>query len=176
MHQMQPLSDLANSWVPPAPTREEEASKRCAQSGMPIQVSPYRAKRIEGVRTNEVEAFSGRITADVKVLLGLREKLNLQDEDIAGLLGLAKNDWWRVSNILEGRASVVDRDKQDRIRFAYQIFRALYDILQDENAVRDWLKENREGFDGEPPLNYMLSGEFEKLLMVRNYTEWLTSR
>ena len=44
------------------------------------------------------------------------------------------------------------------------------------NAVRDWLKENREQFNGEPPLNYMLSGEFEKLLMVRNYTEWLTSR
>lgn len=173
-----PLLNRINFLNPPVPTRVMKASDNFAKFGIKIPFSPNqdweRKKSIPSAK--RIDTLSGIITEHVKVLLGLREKLELDDKDIAGLLGLETIDNSVVNNILEGRATLDGRDKQDRIRFAFEIFRALYDILQDLKSVKDWLKENREQFNGDTPLNFMLSGEIEKLLAVRNYTEWLTTR
>lgn len=98
-------------------------------------------------------------------------RLDGQGEAMAALLGLDESDDALALDILAGHAELRGRDVEDRLVCLYRIRKTLHSLLRDEQAENEWLRERHPGLKGKRPMDLMLNGSMENLLLVRDYVE-----
>ena len=112
-----------------------------------------------------------RITGPVKFLRKLLATWRLSNQDAVALLGFDEPDADRARDLLAGRADLKGRDVTDRIVCLFQIRKTLHSLLQDETAENEWLRQPHVGLDQERPMDLLLEGSMENLLLVKDYVE-----
>lgn len=90
---------------------------------------------------------------------------------MAALLGLDESDNALAFDVLAGHAELRGRVVEDRLVCLYQIRKTLHSLLQDEQVENEWLRDRHPGLDGKRPMELMLKGSMENLLLVRDYVE-----
>lgn len=112
-----------------------------------------------------------RITGPVKFLRKLSATWRLRDQDAAALLGFDETDADRARDLLAGQADLKGRDVKDRIVCLFQIRKTLHSLLQDDTAENEWLRQPHVELDQERPMDLLLEGSMENLLLVKDYVE-----
>ena len=138
---------------------------------------PYRA--LEGVtavldnyalRKNQTQLhLSGPVRVLHKILTVWQ--LDGQSQKVALLLGFDETDRAHARNILVGRVALKGRDIEDRVVCLYQIRKTLHALLRNEKTENEWLRKRHDGLDGHRPMELMLKGSMENLLLIRDYVE-----
>ena len=121
-------------------------------------------------RTDEAHVAE-RITGPVKFLRKLSATWRLRDQDAAALLGFDETDATRARDLLAGQVDLKGGDVKDRIVCLFQIRKTLHSLLQDDIAENEWLRQPHVGLDQERPMDLLLEGSMENLLLVKDYVE-----
>ena len=106
----------------------------------------------------------------------LIEVWDLESADATVLLGLDRNDVVHAEKVLAGQAVLKGRDITDRIVHLFQIRKTLSALFRDEVVENQWLREPHRMLDENSPMELMLEGSMENLLVVREYVETAAGR
>ena len=112
-----------------------------------------------------------QLSAPIMLLRNVLATWNLQIEEASHLLGFAATDVRPVHDLLEGRAEPKGRELRERIVCLYQIRKTLDSLLRDEQVENQWLRARHKGLDGDRPLDLLLEGSMENMILVRDYAE-----
>ena len=112
--------------------------------------------------------------APVRLFDRILRTWQLRESDAIPLLGLEPSDNDYVAEVLAGRRVLRGRDANDRIAYLIQIRMALFAWLKDEAQERDWLREPQATLDGQVPMELLLEGSMENLLLVKEYVDAAT--
>ncbi len=82
----------------------------------------------------------------------------------------------RVEGLLSGRVTLRGRDVKDRIAYLFRIRKTLSALFRDENVENEWLREPHGALNGKSPMDIMLEGSMENLLLVKEYVEAAAGR
>lgn len=126
----------------------------------PTKASPYRS----------------RITGPVKFVNKLLATWHLPPESACALLGFEPSRFAYVNDVLQGCETLTGRDAKDRIAHLFQIRTLLSSLFQDETVENEWLREPHDTLNGRVPMDLLLEGSMENLLLVREYVELVTGR
>ena len=111
-----------------------------------------------------------RLTGPIQFLVKLLKTWNLSRADAIPLLGL-EDERAYAKDLLAGRARLRGRDLKHRIACLFRIRKTLYALFRDEKVENDWLREPHDALDGQRPMDVMLEGSMENLLLVKEYVE-----
>ena len=117
---------------------------------------------------------SVRPSGPVQFILKLLFTWKLETEHAAVLLGLEDRN--RALRILNGSEPLVGRDIKDRIGHLFQIRRTLWSLFQDEIVENEWLREPHSLIHNMTPMDLLLEGSMESLLIFREYVESLARK
>ena len=112
-----------------------------------------------------------RLTGPVQFVVRLLETWHLSRADAIPLLGLEDTERAYVDDLLNGRAMLRSRDLKLRIAYLFRIRKTLHALFRDERVENDWLREPHDALDGQKPMDIMLEGSMENLLLVKEYVE-----
>ena len=110
-----------------------------------------------------------RLSGPVQFVLKLLDYWRLSRDDAVSLLGFDSTDSDYVKDILSGMTSFRGRDVRDRIAHLFHIWTTLSSLFQDRDVENDWLRESHALLDEQSPLNLLLGGAMENLLLVKEY-------
>jgi hypothetical protein len=113
--------------------------------------------------------FVARLTGPVKFLKKLLESWSLSELEVTLMLGLEPSQVGTIRNILHGTLSLRGNDVKERINVLFDIRKTLDALLRDENVERGWLREGKDLLQGSAPMDLILRGSFEDLLLVRDF-------
>ena len=119
---------------------------------------------------------TARLTGPVQFLSKLLEHWRLDPGQAVGLLGFDRSDAEYVRSLLAGRERLRGRDVRDRIACLYGIRKSLRFLFRDLETENAWLREPHELLDDESPMDLVLGGSMENLLIVRDYVDTLAGR
>jgi uncharacterized protein (DUF2384 family) len=74
-----------------------------------------------------------------------------------------------VDRLMNGMESLTGRDVKDRIAYLFQIRKALAGLFRNVEVENDWLREYHPMLDDRSPMELLLKGSMEYLLVVRDY-------
>lgn len=114
-----------------------------------------------------------RLSGPIQFLRKLLETWHLTNADAVQLLGLEASD---VTDLLQGHVPLKGRDAKDRIAYLFRIRKTLSSLFQDTEAENEWLREPHEMLSGQKPLELLLEGAMENLLLVKEYVEAAAGR
>ena len=117
---------------------------------------------------------SVRSSGPVQFILKLLLTWKLETEQADVLLGLEDRN--RAFRILNGSEPLVGRDIKDRIGHLYQVRRTLWSLFQDEIVENEWLREPHSLIHNMTPMDLLLEGSMESLLILREYVESLARK
>lgn len=120
--------------------------------------------------------YRGRITGPVKFVNQLLGTWHLGPEKACILLGFEPSRFAYVNGVLQGYETLTGRDAKDRIAHLFQIRKLLSALFRDEAVENEWLREPRDVLKGKTPMDLLLEGSMENLLLVREYVELVTGR
>lgn len=112
-----------------------------------------------------------RLSGPVQFVLKLLDYWRLSRDDAVSILGFDPTDSDYVKDILNGMASFRGRDVRDRIAHLFHIWTTLSSLFQDRDVENDWLRESHTLLDERSPLNLLLGGAMENLLLVKEYVD-----
>ena len=112
-----------------------------------------------------------RLSGPVQFVLKLLDYWRLSRDDAVTLLGFDSTDSDYVKDILSGMTSFRGRDVRDRIAHLFHIWTTLSSLFQDRDVENDWLRESHALLDEQSPLNLLLGGAMENLLLVKEYVD-----
>ena len=101
---------------------------------------------------------------------------HLKPESACILLGFERSRFTYVHDVLQGYETLTGRDAKDRIVHLIQIRKLLSALFRDEAVENEWLREPRDVLKGKTPMDLLLEGSMENLLLVREYVELVTGR
>ena len=113
-------------------------------------------------------------TGPMQLFAKILKTWHLNEEQAIILLGLDPSDKDYLADVLAGRAALRGRDANDRLACLIQIRMALFAWLRDEAVEYDWLREPRVTLDNKIPMELLLEGSMENLLLVKEYVDWVT--
>ncbi len=119
------------------------------------------------VKKNQVSRPAGPIQLLHKILKTWR----LQESDAALLLGLEPSDKDYAADVLAGRKVLKGRDAKDRLAYLVQMRMTLSAWFQNDAVENDWLREPQDMLDGKVPMELLLEGSMENLLLVKEYVQ-----
>ena len=90
------------------------------------------------------------------------------------LLGLDPSDGSYVADVLAGRKALKGRDANDRLAYLIQMRMALFGWLRDDEDENEWLREAHVALDDQVPMELLLEGSMENMLLVKEYVEVAT--
>ena len=122
--------------------------------------------------TPDHERLSGPIWFVEKLLKTWR----LERSDAIPLLGLEPSDGSYATDVFAGRATLRGRDAKDRIAYLFRIRKTLSALFRDEDVENEWLRERHEMLDDKAPMDLLLDGSMENLLLVKEYVEAAAGR
>ncbi len=117
-----------------------------------------------------------RLTGPIQFVTKLLETWKLSPNDAGPLLGFDKSDEIAVKELLRGSASLSGRDIKDRIASLFEIRKTLSASFRDESVENEWLREPQEMLNGKIPMDLLLEGSMENLLLVRDYVNVTAGR
>ena len=68
------------------------------------------------------------------------------------------------------------RDAKNRIAYLFRIRKMLSALFGDKNVENEWLRERHEMLDDKAPMDLLLEGSMENLLLVKEYVEAAAGR
>ena len=101
---------------------------------------------------------------------------HLTQDDAIPLLGLERTDLPYVVDLFDGRVTVRGRDVKHRIAYLFRIRKTLSSLFRNVEVENDWLREPHETLNGQIPMDLLLEGSMENLLMVKEYVEAAAGR
>ena len=113
-------------------------------------------------------------TGPIQLFIRILKTWHLNEEQAIILLGLDPSDKDYLADVLAGRAALKGRDANDRLACLIQIRMALFAWLRDEAVEYDWLQEPQVALDDKMPMELLLEGSMENLLLVKEYVDWVT--
>ena len=81
-----------------------------------------------------------------------------------------------MTHVLQGHATLRGRDAKDRIAHLFQIRRLLWALFRDKTVENEWLREPRAVLKGKTPMDLLVEGSMENLLLVREVVELAAGR
>jgi hypothetical protein len=123
-----------------------------------------------------VSPYRARVTGPVQFLNSLLESWELESTHATVLLGFDPGDQSYAAAVLTGRAPLKGRDATDRIAHLYQIRKTLSALFRDEAVENEWLREAHTLLDERSPMDLLLEGSMEHLLLVREYVDAAAGR
>ena len=123
-----------------------------------------------------VSPYRGRVTGPVQFLNNLLASWHLESTYATVLLGFDPGDESYAAAVLTGRAPLKGRDATDRIAHLYEIRKTLSALFRDEAVENEWLREPHTLLNERSPMELMLEGSMENLLLVREYVEAAAGR
>jgi uncharacterized protein (DUF2384 family) len=106
--------------------------------------------------------------AALNMFLQLSQKLDLNDKQSSGLLGVSDRTFRRYR---DERRPIKSRDTLERISHIANLWIGLRSIFRTETDARCWLTSPNSVFGDHTPLQRMLGGNVSDLLDVRYYIE-----
>ena len=123
------------------------------------------------VAPGELGEANRRLTGPVQFIRKLMDFWQLDNTDVARLLGFDPEDFEYISAVLDGRRQLRGRDARDRIAHLFCIRRTLWSLFRNLDVENEWLREQRSSLDGKSPMSLILEGSMEDLLLTREYVE-----
>ena len=121
--------------------------------------------------SSDAPPFRGRITGPVKFVNKLLATWHLEPESACILLGFERSRFAYVNDVLQGYETLTGRDAKDRIVHLIQIRTSLSTLFRDEAVENEWLTEPHDTLNGKKPMDLLLEGSMENLLLVKEYVE-----
>ena len=119
-------------------------------------------------------SVDARLTGPIQLINKILETWRLDKANAVPLLGLEPPDQGYAADVLAGRTALRGRDAKDRLAYLIQMRMALSEWFRDEEVENEWLREPHEPLDGKVPMQLLLEGSMENLLLVREYIEAAT--
>ena len=120
--------------------------------------------------------YRARVSGPVQILKNLLESWELGTWQATVLLGLDSGDEAYAAAVLTGRLPLKGRDAMDRIAHLYQIRKTLSALFRDVAVENEWLRELHTLLNERSPMDLMLEGSMENLLLVREYVDAAAGR
>ncbi len=117
-----------------------------------------------------------RVSGPIQFVLKLLDGWRLTKEDAVVLLGYGESDSDFVRAVLEGKATLRARDVRDRIAHLFQIRKTLSTLFRDLDVENEWLRDPQFLLEGQQPLELLLGGPMENLLLVKEYVDAAAGR
>ena len=112
-----------------------------------------------------------RLSGPVKFVQSLLKTWRLKQDDAVLLLGFEDSDRDHVNNLLNGHAPLLGRDVKDRVAYLLQIRKTLSALFLNEEVENEWLREKHAMLNNIAPMELMLEGTMENLLLVKEYVD-----
>ena len=109
------------------------------------------------------------LTGPVLFVTKLVDAWKLDRTSAAPLLGFESTDYTYINHLLDGHVALRGRDVKDRIVHLFEIRRTLSALFQDLEVENAWLRESQPMLDDRTPIDLMLEGSIENLLLVKEY-------
>ena len=121
----------------------------------------------------DAKPLSGLVVFFLKLL----ERWQLSKPEGAALLGFGESGELLVAEqILRGDRPLEGRDLRDRIAHLLQIHKTLGSLFRDLEVENQWLREPHGILGGRSPLELMLQGSMEDLLLAKEYVDAAAGR
>ena len=120
--------------------------------------------------------YRARLTGPVKFFNLLLAAWDLESESACVLLGFEPSESADVNAILRGYVPLRGRDVKDRIAHLFRIRVLLSTLFRNKSVENQWLREPRDILEGKAPMDLLLEGSMENLLLVREFVELSTGR
>lgn len=117
-----------------------------------------------------------RLTGPIQFILRLLDCWKLERTDAINLLGFEETESEFVFEVLEGNESLRGRDAKDRLSHLLSIRTSLHGFFRDLETENDWLRETQPLLDGQTPMNLLLGGSMEDILLVREYVDSMVGK
>lgn len=111
-----------------------------------------------------------RLSGPIQFFLKLLELWELNSEDKCKLLGYELADIQHVDQVLSGQLPI-SRDLKDRITNLLVIRKRLSGLFRDTNTENEWLRERHVELGNKSPIELILSGSMENLLLIKEFVE-----
>lgn len=119
---------------------------------------------------------ANRVSGPVQFVLKLLDNWRLSRDDAVPLLGFDQADNGFVKAVLTGAADLHGRDVRDRIAHLFHIRGTLSSFFRDLDVENQWLRESHVLLEDQEPLNLLLGGSMEDLLLVKEYVDAAAGR
>ena len=117
-----------------------------------------------------------RLTGPVQFIVKLLDTWKLEPDKAAVLLGFEESGKDHVERILRGREPLSGRDAKDRVVHLLHVRGTLSALFQDREVENEWLREPRSLLHDKSPMDLLLEGSMENLLLLREYVETMAGR
>jgi uncharacterized protein (DUF2384 family) len=161
-----------------------EARRYRSTVGRPIDFAAvFAADNVKDERANQPlraieqpvkESLRGRITGPVQVIRKIGEDWSLSGDELATLLAYSSGD--RVVDLLTGRISLREADREDRARLIFRIYRILSRLFTNSRRQSDWLRSPNPMLRDRSPLEVMLNDRIPGMVVVLNLVDRLAGR
>jgi Protein of unknown function (DUF2384) len=132
-------------------------------------------KMLTRIRDEDLgERVKARRTGPVQVLGKIATDWQLSYAELASLL--AYPDSQSAADLLDGRASLRNPDREDRVRLLYRIYRVLSSLFPDVARQQAWLRATNENLRNKSPLEFMMERRIPGMISVQNLVERLVAR
>ncbi len=121
-------------------------------------------------------ATPGKLTGAMQFVQKLLELWHLETHEAVGLLGFEASDSDHVAAVLRGNEQFRGRDVRDRISNLFWIRSTVRALFRNLEAENDWLRESHPMLGGRQPLELLLSGSIEDLLLTKEYVDLAAGR
>lgn len=119
----------------------------------------------------KTSTYRSRTTGPVQFVNKLLDTWHLGPKSACILLGFEPSRFSYVNDVLQGCETLTGRDAKDRIVHLIQIRTSLSALFRDETVENEWLREPHDTLNGKKPMDLLLEGSMENLLLVKEYVE-----
>lgn len=163
------LWDRTRRQIQPKPPTDLSDVRQRTDPLLQAPVAPEKA-------LSEASPYSARVTGPVRFINRLLVTWQLDSKFACVLLGFELSESDEVIRILQGRTTLRGRDAKDRIAHLFRIRSLLASLFRDEAVENEWLREPRDILEGRSPMDLLMEGSMENLLLVREAVEVVTGR
>lgn len=112
-----------------------------------------------------------RLSGPIQLFLKLIDFWRLEEEDACKLLGYELTEIKYVEDVLSGALPLLGRDPKDRIANLFVIRKRLDGLFKDIDVENEWLREKHADLNNNSPLELLLSGSMENILLIKEFVE-----
>ncbi len=124
-----------------------------------------------------VDVQSKPLSGLVAFFIVLLRRWKLDWSEGATLLGFTEESEKAIAEaVLRGDRPLEGRDLRDRISCLFQIHKTLTFLFRDLEVENQWLREAHRLLDNKSPMELMLQGSMEEILLVKEYVDEATGR
>jgi hypothetical protein len=115
-----------------------------------------------------------RLSGPVQFFLKLIELWGLEEKDACKLLGYELTEIKYVADVLSGVSPLLGRDIKDRIANLFVIRKRLAGLFNNIDVENEWLRGKQADLNSKSPLELLLSGSMENILLIKEFVEHIS--